>query len=66
VRLGIGHPGDKEKVTGHVLGNFAKADAPWREALLDAVARDVHWLVDGDALRFQTAVAQAMHDDMKE
>ena len=29
VRLGIGHPGDKDRVTGHVLGDFAKADQAW-------------------------------------
>ena len=29
VRFGIGHPGDKARVTGHVLGNFSKADSQW-------------------------------------
>ena len=38
VRLGIGHPGHKDAVTGHVLGNFAKPDQAWLEKLLDAVA----------------------------
>ena len=38
VRLGIGHPGAKERVLGHVLGDFAKADRDWLVALLDAVA----------------------------
>jgi len=38
VRLGIGHPGIKELVHGHVLSDFAKADMPWVEALCDAVA----------------------------
>ena len=33
VRLGIGHPGVKELVHGHVLSDFAKADMPWVEAL---------------------------------
>src|SRR6476661_52431 len=37
VRLGIGHPGHKDRVHGHVLGNFAKVDT-WLEPLLDAVA----------------------------
>jgi peptidyl-tRNA hydrolase, PTH1 family len=57
VRLGIGHPGHKEKVTGHVLGDFSKADADWREPLLDAIAAEIQWLVDGDEARFATAVA---------
>ncbi len=38
VRLGIGHPGHKDRVTGHVLGDFAKADADWLATLLDAVS----------------------------
>ena len=38
VRLGIGHPGVKELVHGHVLSDFAKADRPWVEALCEAVA----------------------------
>jgi PTH1 family peptidyl-tRNA hydrolase len=37
VRLGIGHPGSKDRVTGYVLGDFAKADAEWLEPLIEAV-----------------------------
>lgn len=57
VRLGIGHPGMKEKVTGHVLGNFAKADQPWVEALLDAVADAAPLLAQGKPEEFMTRVA---------
>ena len=39
VRIGIGHPGDKELVHGHVLGDFAKADRDWLEPLLDGDRR---------------------------
>ena len=38
VRLGIGHPGVKELVHGHVLSDFAKDDRPWVEALCEAIA----------------------------
>ena len=38
VRLGIGHPGHKDRVMGHVLGDFAKVDRDWLIATLDAVA----------------------------
>jgi PTH1 family peptidyl-tRNA hydrolase len=38
VRFGIGHPGIKELVHGHVLSDFAKSERPWVEALIDAVA----------------------------
>lgn len=38
IRMGIGHPGAKEQVNGHVLGDFAKADQNWLQDILDAVA----------------------------
>jgi peptidyl-tRNA hydrolase, PTH1 family len=66
IRLGIGHPGDKDLVTHHVLGNFAKADARWLEPLLDSVAHELPWLIEGDDARFATAVAQTMHDITKD
>lgn len=38
VRLGIGHPGHKERVLGHVLGDFSKSDESWLVPFLDAIA----------------------------
>ena len=40
VRIGIGHPGDRALVHNYVLGDFAKADAPWVEALCGFIAAD--------------------------
>jgi PTH1 family peptidyl-tRNA hydrolase len=57
VRLGIGHPGDKDRVYGHVLSDFAKAERAWLTPLLDAVAEAVPMLVAGDANAFMTRVA---------
>ncbi len=57
VRLGIGHPGHKDRVTGHVLGNFAKADQAWLDALLNAVADAAPLLATGSAAEFMTRVA---------
>ena len=51
VRLGIGHPGHKDRVTGHVLGDFAKADAEWLAILLDAVADAAALLASGTSRR---------------
>ena len=48
LRLGIGHPGDKDRVHGHVLGDFAKIDRIWLEPLLDAIADNADLLVKGD------------------
>lgn len=58
VRLGIGHPGHKDRVTGHVLGNFAKTDAEWLAETLDAVAAEIGWMLGDDAVRFMSAVAR--------
>ncbi len=59
VRLGIGHPGDKERVTGHVLSDFAKSDRDWLEPLLDAVTDHIGLLAAGDAAGFMNKVALA-------
>ncbi|MFP6744912.1 MAG: aminoacyl-tRNA hydrolase [Alphaproteobacteria bacterium] len=57
VRVGIDHPGDKDKVTGYVLNNFAKADSHWIDPLIDAVADAFPLLVKGDDPGFMTRVA---------
>jgi len=57
VRLGIGHPGHKDRVQGHVLGDFAKVDQPWLAALLDAVADAALLLAAGRPEEFMTRVA---------
>ena len=58
VRLGIGHPGDKLLVSNYVLGDFSKADADWRDALLDGVADGAADLLAGDLGRFSNAIAR--------
>lgn len=62
VRLGIGHPGHKDRVTGHVLGNFAKAEMDPLADLLGAVAAEAKWLADGDDARFMSDVALRLQD----
>ncbi|MBA2919944.1 aminoacyl-tRNA hydrolase [Sphingomonas sp. MAH-20] len=57
VRLGIGHPGHKDKVTGHVLGNFAKAEIEPLSDTLGAIAAEAEWLAKGDDARFMNDVA---------
>jgi PTH1 family peptidyl-tRNA hydrolase len=57
VRIGIGHPGHKDRVTGHVLGNFAKEDAAWVSRLLDAIAEAAPLLAEGQPDAFMTRVA---------
>jgi PTH1 family peptidyl-tRNA hydrolase len=57
VRIGIGHPGHKDRVTGHVLGNFAKEDAAWVSRLLEAIAEAAPLLAEGQPEAFMTRVA---------
>ena len=57
VRLGIGHPGHKDRVTGYVLGNFAKAELDPLADMLGAVAAEAPRLAEGDDVRFMNDVA---------
>jgi PTH1 family peptidyl-tRNA hydrolase len=57
VRLGIGHPGDKHRVTGYVLGDFGKEDLGWLLPCLDAVADEAALLAAGKAEDFMTRIA---------
>ncbi|MEP0940330.1 MAG: aminoacyl-tRNA hydrolase [Rhizobiaceae bacterium] len=59
VRIGIGHPGQKNLVTNHVLGDFAKADLSWRDPLLDEIARNADMLAKGDDAGFMNRLALA-------
>ncbi len=62
VRLGIGHPGHKDRVTGHVLGDFAKVDLGWLLPCLDAVADEAGLLAAGKPEEFMSRVALATQD----
>ena len=59
VRIGVGHPGDPARVHGHVLSDFAKADAAWLAPLLDAIAEAAPYLAAWDEGRFMNRVAVA-------
>lgn len=60
IRLGIGHPGDKDRVTGHVLNDFAKDDAKWLEPLLVEVADNMDLVFSEKDADFMTNVARAV------
>lgn len=57
VRIGVGHPGDRDLVAHYVLHDFAKEDQAWLERTLDAVADAMPLLIAGDENRFMTRVA---------
>ena len=57
VRIGIGHPGHKDRVTGHVLDNYHKTELEPLSDLLGAVAAEAATLAAGDDVRFMSDVA---------
>lgn len=61
VRLGIGHPGDKDRVHGYVLNDFSKAEREsWLGDYINAIARHVGVLLDGKDSDYMSKVAQAV------
>lgn len=60
LRLGIGHPGAKELVHNHVLGDFAKADNVWLTPLLDALADNADMLAKGEDSQLMNKLALAV------
>ncbi len=60
VRVGIGHPGDKNLVYRYVLSDFAKDERPWVEALTQVIADNLGLLARGDDATFQNKVHLAM------
>ena len=56
LRIGIGHPGHKDRVQGHVLSDFHKVDQAWVEALLRALADAAPLLAEGEDEKYQTEV----------
>ena len=62
VRIGIGHPGHKDRVTPYVLGNFAKAEMDELAHLLGAIAAEAPWLAENDDVRFMNDIALRTQD----
>jgi PTH1 family peptidyl-tRNA hydrolase len=57
IRLGIGHPGDKEKVHGHVLSDFGKSERQWVDPLIKSVASHIELLLNDKDNDFMSKVA---------
>ena len=57
VRMGIGHPGDKDMVSDYVLSDFSKAESLWMDKLVDAAAEAAPLLMASEKNDFMTRVA---------
>jgi peptidyl-tRNA hydrolase, PTH1 family len=64
VRIGVSHPGVKEMVHGHVLGDFAKSDREWLDVLLDTIADAAGLLAKGDDNSFMNRVTLTLRDKL--
>ena len=60
VRIGVGHPGDKDMVYAHVLSDFAKSERAWVETLCDVMADNAGLIVTAKDASFQNKVHLAM------
>jgi PTH1 family peptidyl-tRNA hydrolase len=65
VRIGVGHPGEKSRVHGHVLNNFSKADEDWLVPMLTAIAEAAPYLAKDDDSGFTTKIALLLKPPVK-
>jgi len=61
VRIGVGHPGGKDALRGHVLQNFSKADEDWLIEMLSAIAEAAPLLAQNDLIGFMNKAALILH-----
>lgn len=56
VRCGIGHPGDKNRVSGYVLNDFSKEEQVWLPDWVDDLARYTDYLINENRDDYMTRV----------
>jgi PTH1 family peptidyl-tRNA hydrolase len=62
IRLGIGHPGDKDLVSDYVLDDFTKQEKPVLKDMLAIVTKHINVLISGDNAAFMSKVAMEMQE----
>jgi len=65
VRIGVGHPGEKTRVHGHVLSSFSKADLDWFLPMVDAIVLAAPHLARDDDAGFMNKIAIALNPPQK-
>jgi PTH1 family peptidyl-tRNA hydrolase len=58
IRLGIGHPGEKSRVSGHVLGNFKAEEEEWLVPMLQKLIENFPLMLDGHSAKLQAVFAK--------
>ena len=64
IRMGIGHPGQKDIVHIYVLNNFSKEETEWLNPLINAVSRATSKLIENDTPGFTNNIAQILKPDI--
>jgi peptidyl-tRNA hydrolase, PTH1 family len=64
IRVGIGHPGDKDRVSDYVLSDFNKAERPAFELLINEIAKHIGTLLQGDDAGFMNKIALATKETL--
>ena len=65
VRVGVGHPGQKARVSGHVLGSFTKAELEWFVPMVEAIVEAAPYLAEDDDAGFMNKVALILNPPEK-
>jgi peptidyl-tRNA hydrolase, PTH1 family len=63
IRIGVGHPGERDQVANYVLSNFAKSDRAWLDPMLEAIADAAGLLAKQQPDRFLSTVARDLRPD---
>lgn len=59
VRVGVGHPGGRNRVVGHVLGKFGRGDSDWVDPILREISNSVDMLLEGEDHAFASRLGLA-------
>ena len=65
VRMGVGHPGDKSRVSGYVLSDFAKSEQEWVAVMLEGVERSYEMMFKNDMKGFEKEVSEHLEYYLK-
>jgi PTH1 family peptidyl-tRNA hydrolase len=66
VRIGVAHPGERTRVSGHVLGNFTKAELEWFVPMVDAIVDAAPYLAKDDDAGFMNRIAVTLNPPRKQ
>ena len=61
IRVGVGHPGEKDLVSGYVLSNFSKDDNQWVSKILRSVSEQIETAILGDENKFNQKMSDGFN-----